>query len=477
MKNKNNIPKKERPGKTVTAIELGEETIAVYETSFFKRGPSSRLVTAPIGTKTPEGIAGEIAEIFRANDITHKKAFLIIPRHLVMVKTLRLPSVNEDEISRMTALESAKEMPYADGGVITGHRIIERRPDGYSGVLTVMAQAEPIRRYIDIMNKAGISVEKIALSTEALFVWYLHLKGASPAANEEPVMLIGIGGEYADIAIIEGKKLLFTRAFSYVKASGPADRRPGGASGDLKTKIADNVKLALMLNQKERAVSPDRIVITGPEDLAREAAVNLKSLTDLRYEIVPQAAPAPAGLSLAGEAVKINLLPGDVIAANETRAIKRYAARSAILALSAALVLFLASAKISYDKSGYLRSLDARIAAIAPDVRAAKAVLDNIKIMKQDSGIPFVTEMLDEIYAITPPEIKFSVLDCQPNGSFTFRASAGSLDDTVKFMRVLEASKYFRNAKLQYTSRRQEGAGQVVDFEITCVVVKGPDVR
>jgi Tfp pilus assembly PilM family ATPase len=71
---------------------------------------------------------------------------LNIPRHLVTVRFVKLPSTDEAEIKLMAGSEALKHVPYADEEIVSCHRVIEKTADGYSNVMIAVAQADTVRK-------------------------------------------------------------------------------------------------------------------------------------------------------------------------------------------------------------------------------------------------------------------------------------------------------------------------------------------
>ena len=78
-------------------------------------------------------------------------------------------------------------------------------------------------------------------------------------------------------------------------------------------------------------------------------------------------------------------------------------------------------------------------------------------------------EILDELYAVTPTDIAFSSINYDGQGKFSLVGSAQSMSTIFSFVNKMEKSKYFKDVKTKYTTRRKEGDQDVVDFEIAAL--------
>ncbi|MCK4463733.1 MAG: hypothetical protein KAU58_05420, partial [Candidatus Omnitrophica bacterium] len=173
MANKNKIKfKKIKFKKIPVSVELYNNSIKLAGGVFSKKGPIFSLIKKEFFSKENNDIFKEIAYLFRIHKFPSKSVFLNIPRHLVMARLLHLPSTSDDEIRNMVKMESAKQMPYRDEDIIIGYKIIEKLKNGYSDVLLAIAQEGIIKRLINILRGADLTIEKIILGSESLFGWY-----------------------------------------------------------------------------------------------------------------------------------------------------------------------------------------------------------------------------------------------------------------------------------------------------------------
>ena len=144
------------------AVELSEDFIKLAEVSSVTgKREITRLAKLPIASEDEFALT------------PRRQVRLNMPRHLVTVRFLKFPSTDDNEIKKMVKIESLKHVPYADEDVVSGYRIIEKLTDGYSNILIAVAQAEAVRKEVDILKKAGMTVESVALGAETLLLWYL----------------------------------------------------------------------------------------------------------------------------------------------------------------------------------------------------------------------------------------------------------------------------------------------------------------
>ena len=467
-----------RARKTSVALEIGAGHVKLCETVFYKKGPICRLINQALSSKNDNDISREIRNLFDKFGILERNILLNTPRHLVMARLVSLPSINDDEIKNMVNMESLKRIPYSGEEIITSFRIIERLKNGYSNVLMAFAQGHIINRLIGILKNSGLTVEKVALGSESLFSWFSATrKKIKKEEKDANIALINVDTEYIEMDIIEKGALIFTRSFSYAGKHYPYTEE-----------IIDEIYKSVIVCEKERNISVNKIFISGRGDRIKEITPLLKQKIKLPLESIPQDRDIELdksveaglntasfveliGLSLKSEDIKINLLPEKLLEEKEFRSFKKNLMRTLILSVCIIVISFGLVVKKLFDKTGYMALLNSRITAMEPTVNRATRMREDIEIMKrQIRKKPLAIDILAEIYKVTPASIAFYLIDYESNKSLILKGNAPSLSSIIEFMRTLENSQHFKNIKLKYTAKRRVKGKQVTEFEIICLL-------
>ena len=449
----------------------------MIKTSKGKREINS-LIKKEFSSKDDKLIAEEIKKFLEPFGISSRKIFLNIPRHLVTVRLLKLPSTDEDEIVKIARIESLKRVPHANEDVITAHRIIEKFDDGYSRVLLVIAQSDVVKRPIDILKTAGIAdIEFIALGSESLFLWY---QIAIKDKTEGSVAVVSINNHHMDIDIMEGGNLVFTRGVSYDFSLPNVDE-----------KIIDEVNISITTYQKESNKTIDEVIITGSPDrvkdcnglLAGELNAPVKTIDQMGDMPLRQGAQIePGGASVAGllglslnyKDARINLLPEDKVKENRSKAAKRTLAFTLILSALIVLVASGLALKKLHDKTLYLSQINSEINRIEPQATKAKKMLKDITVIKEEMNKkPRAIDVIGELHKMSSQDISLNMIDFEREKSVTVRGSASALDEVLKYSEALKASSYFEKVDVRYANKRKASGKEIVDFEIDCILAKG----
>ena len=466
-----------KPQNSKVALKLGQESLLLAVLKDTKKGQQLFLKEIKAPLRNPQVVSRELKAVFSQQGLSKEQVSLVIPRHLAIVRFLHLPSTDEKEINSMAEIEAMKQIPYRIQDLITGKRIIEKQADGYSAVLSAAVEASQLKPFLDILDQAGIKPEKITLSSEALFAWYSALPDSLKTSREKTIALISLDPDYIDIVILENQKIRFTRGFVY------------NSSQDKLSPAIDEIKKSLLTYQRQASRQLNQAMLTGAQNLVDTVFKALQPELEVKLQLVSQNAgleaiqePKPdfklvsfaglAGLVLKGQEAEINLLPQEMAKSFGQKALRRDLSKVLFLLFLTTAALVLILAKQVWDKSTYLKLLNAKLELIEPQVIKAKAMRENIKVIRsQIEQKPLAIEALSEVYKAAPQQIKLNLFDYKSGGFLSLKGTADSLNQVIYFVANLDQSPYFENVRIKYTAQRKTGSNQAVDFELAADLI------
>lgn len=92
---------------------------------------------------------------------------VVLPRSMFFTKLIHLPSVDEQEIKKMAALQMSQLLPYAQEQAVWDC-IVCGQTDLVSDVLIIAAQREAVMKYLRVLLAAGLSPTVVTLSSHVL---------------------------------------------------------------------------------------------------------------------------------------------------------------------------------------------------------------------------------------------------------------------------------------------------------------------
>jgi len=446
-----------------------------------KKQPELFLAEIQLLPQAPTAVSEQLKSVFAERNLPVDKVSLVIPRHLAIVRFLNLPSTDEREVASMVQIESLKQIPYRIQDAVIGQRIIEKQVDGYSTVLAAATELGQVKPYLDILNQAGISPEKITLSSEAIFMWYLSLPDKLKATSADTVALINIDCDYIDVVILEKEKIKFNRGFIY------SSHVP-----DKLYEAAEEIIKSVSTYQRQAGRHLNKMIVTGAQSLVEPISKLLKPAFEINLQLIrqdevltPIQEPKPdfsqasfagiLGLVLKNQEAMINLLPREIANGRRQKAFKKELTKFFSLLFCAITALSLVAAKQVWNRYSYIRMLNSKLELIAPEVTKAKAMRENIKVIRREiEQRPLAIEVFSEVYKAAPPQVKLNLLDYKSGEFLLLKGTAGSLEEIISFVSSLNESPYFENVRIKYTTQRKTQAQATVDFEVAADLTREP---
>jgi len=371
-------------------------------------------------------------------------------------------------------------------------------------VIAIVYKEEDIEKKVDGLKKLGLNIQAVFLSEFALTEYARH---SNIISSHDKAVIVDIGNARTNIAVIENKKLCFSRDIAIggdditeamtgvlVSDKGRMElSREGAEKIKCEQGIPEDIKiLSLMRPVLERLSSQiqksleycesqfsctiiRKIILAGNGSKLKGFKEYVLKETGIEtLSILPEAACA-AGLSLISDS-SLNIIP-EKFATEKKAVFKKISARMIfILAVSLCLV--------SYGL------LSVKAVSLKNNVKAVKSQWNNIKdvkpvkerIVEITNAINKISQpgaysgsIMKELGSVTPAYVILDTLVIgrdAPNIRISGIISKG--DKLTEFMKGIEKSPLFENVKLKFSNQRQSEASSkdVLNFEIVFDVAK-----
>ncbi|MBU1125284.1 MAG: pilus assembly protein PilM [Candidatus Omnitrophica bacterium] len=466
----------------VVSFTENELKIASLQVSSYKRDFPGVVVKQISGL--PDN---EVTKILKSTvaSFNLKKPLIVdcLPAHQVITKNIEIPSTNPIEIREIINLQAGRHTPYSREEILSDYLDIGTYKHSYTKILLVIVTRPLIKRHADIIERAGLKLEKVVLISEAL-CWFLPrlVRAETEAA---PVALLHIDDEFTDFIISFKGKLLFARAISLGAQLLASERQK------YELKFVDEVKRSLEAYQSENIEkNPATFVVTGAlqelgflETALKQGVsgavkmlpfVKAASLSDSIIQRL-NAAPRISYLNViacgyAWEELKVDLIPEEIKFKRALEARGKDLIRTAVLFLVVFFLIFLTFSSKIYFKNLYLSKVDAKLKELTEDVAdlekdSARIALIRNYLVKRGYSL----DSLNEIYTVLPDGMLLSEARFEEQqGRGVFRGMAESMSKVFSFIEGLEKSAFFKDVKTKYTTKRKIGSAEVTDFELNC---------
>ncbi|TBR17343.1 hypothetical protein EPO66_02895, partial [bacterium] len=239
--------------------------------------------------------------------------------------------------------------------------------------------------------------------------------------------------------------------------------------------------------------NPNILVITGSLPEMRELEMALGEATHIPVRNIPylkgfpvsssllQSASLPKNASFFGIAapilsydeVRVDLVPEDIKLKKLIEQRAKDLMRTGVLALVFFVLIFFILITKIYFKSAYLKSLDSRFKVLNTEAQKLESDFEKISLMKNylfNRG--FSLEVLTELYDVSGLDLELNDIRFDEQGKFSIRGTAESMSAVFSFVDSMEKTKYFKDVKTKYTTKRKEAGRDLTDFEIVCDLKK-----
>ena len=483
--------------KPAVVVEIGNDWLKVMEgTPFGQESVVTKAVFKKL-VEIKEPVTAALTKIFKDLKLSAYGVIACIPRHLVTVRILEFPSTNLKDIRDMVALQVGKQTPYSRDEIIFTYKTIGVSAAGYTKVMLVIARRNLVNARVEVLQKAGIEVEKVTMSSEGLAHWFhmTYWAQTSPGKSmvydnvkieDQAVICVDIDSNYSDFIVLRQGKLVYTRNFlvgaNHLLGEDATWRDKFGEevvhsmglyqNEDRDAKIvqlflggsaAHVPQLAQMLETKVGVP----VVMTEPTHQVHLA----KGLTLFEKDEGRFVSPCPLiGMSLGAAALELDLTSSELRIKKQMEGRRKQITMTGVLVLSIVMMLSTLFFIVFYGKSSYLAGIKKSIANIEKDASEVEQMRSSISLVKgrldaRKSSI----NILHEISRLTPKEIYFTNINIEEDKQTVLQGRAAAMSNVFEFVTTLENSSYFENVQTTYTTTKKEKDTEYAKFEIICM--------
>jgi len=474
------------PGKDIIGLDFnGNSLKVVHLKSSLNKKELLNIIDRNISGMSEEDISKQIASSLRELKVKDPLILNIVPPQAVITKNIEIPSVDQKEIKEIINLQAGRHTPYSREEIIVDYIEIGTYKNSYTKVLLVIVARSVVKKQFEILQKAGIKLERVLLGAEGLSWSLKNIFKQDTSAF--PVSLMHVDENYTDFIIVFRDKPLFIRNFPVGTQHLLADKER------YQLKMLEELKRSLeAYSSEDIEKSPNMILLTGAID---EAASLEKLLNDsfhiptknISYtRFLPVSPPVLKNASslknisffnvisaLYSESqVRVNLIPEETKLRKQLEERGKELIKSGILILLIFVLAFLLLITKIYFNTAYLKKLDVKYKALSQEAGKLEGDFSKISLIRNYlSSRGFSLEVLNELYGATPEDLELNDIRFDEQGKFSIKGTAEAMSSVFAFVDNMQKSKYFKEVKTRYTTKRKEGSVDVTDFEISCLLV------
>ena len=372
---------------------------------------------------------------------------IVVPRHLVIVRFLDIPSVIDDEIEQMLEFQAIKEIPHPKEDMIFSYRNLGSYKDGFSFIMLVVAKRQMIEA---IIREKDFNVEAIRLHSELLYLFLLK-KGI--ISTERVNLVIHIGKDDSEVMILDKDQPKFSRGFKN------SDR------------FFEEITHSVLAYKKDK---------NNPEiDSIIIAYSSILDINDIRpliiehFRIPVSFYEYSEDLTTVDLPVKIDIMPREfsdkkVKSQKKNQRLVTYSLIGFIIILFFAAIFF----KI-HEKKRVLEMLSSRIDQLKSKTERLDLFLKKTTLIKKhrEDG-RFIIEILNRSYNLMPTDMSLSGLSYDGGKIISYKGSSKDMSNAFSFVKKLEKSEYFDSVEIKYATKKKVKGKEITDFNIQCRIGK-----
>lgn len=398
-----------------------------------------------------------------------------------ITKNIEIPSIDPLEIREIVNLQAARHTPYSREEIIVDYVDIGIYKKSYTKVLLVIVGRNVIKKQLDILERVGTALPKFIFAPEGVAAWLTKIFRIEH--QDTPSVVVHVDDFTSDFMIILKGKAIFLRPM-------PIGVQHLTEEGErYLPKFTEELKGSLEAYSQEGIErTPTALILTGAVDnlgalgpsLSDALQLPVKTLFYFKDLTLTEEASKAASLIkqqsflsviaplMVLAQMKVNLVPEEIKLRRAFEERGKDLIKTGVLVLTLFLLTsIILAAKITF-KSAFLRGLKAKYASVHQEAKQLENDFLRVSMINL-SARGYSLEVLNELYALTPKDIAFSSIVYDGQGKLSLGGTAQSMSTIFSLVDKMEKSKYFKEVKTKYTTRRKEGDQDVVDFEIAAL--------
>jgi len=472
----------------VVCVSLSGDNLKL---AFAKISPTRKelvdLVSYEIQGLSDEEITKSIQSSLKSLKLSSPEVIIIIPSHATIAKNIEIPSLDEQEIREIVDLQAGRHTPYSREEIIIDYINIGAYRENYTKILLIIVTLNVIRRQIDILEKTNLKIEKIYFSPELITQFCSSALKLSKETTVETI--IHIDAHFTDFITIAKGGVVFVRSI-------PIGRQHLFSEKErYQVRFVEEVKKSFETYQTEDVGPlPEEIILTGSVQDGEELQDLLSQMLFIPVKYFPYLEHAPMAsqelkksLSAGQDSfldviaplinpdkMRINLIPEEIKLRKKFEEKSKDLVSSGIYVMVILVMLCLSLISSIFFKSSYLAQISDKY---EPVIEASKRLENDFSTMrtikKALRSRNMALDVLAELYDLIPADIQLNGIKFTLQGKFSIEGNSRTMGTVFSFIGDMEESVFFKKVESRRTTKRRVDDGEIVDFEIICILEDG----
>jgi len=472
-------------GRYIVGIDLSNNNIRfVFLRPSQGKNEVAQLLVRNLGNVSIEEAVTLIKSSLSESGFRQGEVFCILPAQQVITKNIEIPSINPKEIQEIISLQAGRHTPYSREEIIVDYIDIGRYRHSYTKVLLIIVSRQLVKRQWQVLEKAGLRLKGVFFAPEGIAWAVSHLLGQDTQTH--PVAVLHIDEVMTDFVVVFQGRAIFVRNIP-VGAQHLVEERQLA-----KDKFFDEIKKSLESYQSEDIEAyPAEILVVGATELMGSLVIQLKEALRLPVRLVSyqqnvsfsKEAISKLGVAkqvsifgliaclLGRQQLKVSLIPEELRLQYEVEKRARQLIKTGILIFTNFIFIFLLLVSKFYFDYEYLKKIDRAYQPLHRQAKGLEEDFSRLNLLRQYlSRRGLSLEVLAELYNLVGDDLMLSDIRFDEQAKFVVRGTARAMSEVFSFTEAMGRSKFFKDVKTKYTTKRKDGLTEVTDFEINAVL-------
>lgn len=442
------------------------------------------LKTADIHGLSDSDIARTLKSCLSGLSVRSLSAISIVQSPLAITRNIEVPSQNVQEIEEIVNLQASRLTPYAREDIIIDYINVGTYRKNYTKLLLITVTRSLIKRQIDILFGAGIKIERICFSADAIA--YAVSQVVNAGQDEGVVNILHINSNFTDFIIALKGKLIFVRGIPI-----GAEQIISGKE-QYHTRLIEEIKRSLEAYKVEDIEkSPQRLIFSGAIENLKELGSALNStfripVTTLPYlkyvHLYQEALKAPLPFErqsfldviaplIAADRLRLNLILEEIKLKRLLEEKGKDVVKTGMFIMICFILICAILVSKIYFRGLYLRQLNSMYAQQHNEAQRLEEDFTRVRAVRNYLFLRGGSlSVLDALYNVIPSDVQLADIRFERQGRFTVRGSAASMASVFALIDDMGKTAYFKDVKSKYATKRKEAGRDMVDFEIVSLV-------
>ena len=386
-----------------------------------------------------------------------------LPTESALLRVVRLPTVEVDEIRDMASLQVDKFSPFPMDQMAVSQEILHQQ-EGASRVVVATAPLDAVARWGGILQAAGLSPREMDVD---ILGWWRLLKQEKQVADEGRQLLLLMEEGGTELVVVQDGVPVLMRSLGV----------PGAGSAADAAEMAEELNYTLTMLEAEWGLGGVQSLqlwtrgAVATDFLDRLRVESHLTLETHQLEHLPALSEGLARRSAERGPHLVDLAPLEWKSALEARKLKHGLLVGACVFAGLWLLAVLAVAGGLMLENRRVADLTAEVAELKKPAAEVEQMKDQVRSLERyadrsASGL----ECLREVVLLLPEGLELNAFTYKKYAEVNLRGEADSSAPIYDFFQALEKSELFKEVKPEAVTQQARGGRVRSQFRVTLVI-------